>query len=106
MRYLGVSSDFVCFRRISKNTAGTTNIDNKGALIIPPTMGAAIRCMTSLPVPVPHIIGISPARMVSTVMALGRTRSTAPFGSHPANLPLLHRRALPGWPSFGSGKAT
>ncbi len=40
-------------RRKSRYTAGTTNIDSSGAVIIPPTIGAAMRCMTSEPVPVP-----------------------------------------------------
>ena len=45
---------------------------------MPPTIGAAMRCITSEPVPVPHMIGSRPARMTATVIALGRTRSTAP----------------------------
>ena len=55
-----------------------TKSDNKGAVIIPPIIGAAMRCMTSEPVPVPMKIGIRPATMTATVMALGRTRNTAP----------------------------
>jgi hypothetical protein len=34
--------------------------------------------MTSEPVPLPIMIGSRPAMMMATVMALGRTRSTAP----------------------------
>ena len=45
---------------------------------MPPTIGAAMRCITSLPVPAPHMIGNRPARITATVIALGRTRSTAP----------------------------
>jgi hypothetical protein len=41
-------------------------------------MGAAMRLMTSEPVPVPHMIGSRPAMMATTVIILGRTRSTAP----------------------------
>ena len=37
-----------------------------------------MRCITSEPVPVPHMIGNRPARITATVIALGRTRSTAP----------------------------
>jgi hypothetical protein len=47
-------------------------------VIIPPTMGAAMRRMTSEPAPWPSMIGKRPAMMTATVMALGRTRSTAP----------------------------
>jgi hypothetical protein len=42
-------------RRISLNAAGTTSVDRRGAVIMPPTTGAAIRRMISEPVPVPHI---------------------------------------------------
>ena len=45
---------------------------------MPPTIGKAIRLINSEPVPVPKSIGIKPAKMTATVMALGRTRSTAP----------------------------
>ena len=38
-------------RRISRETAGTTDIDSSGAVTMPPTIGAAIRCITSEPVP-------------------------------------------------------
>ena len=46
--------------------------------IMPPIMGTAMRCMTSEPVPVLHMIGKSPAMIATTVIILGRTRSTAP----------------------------
>ncbi len=45
---------------------------------MPPTIGAAMRLMTSEPVPVPHRIGSRPAMMAVTVIIFGRTRSTAP----------------------------
>ena len=44
----------------------------------PPTMGAAIRFMTRVPVSVPKRIGRRPMVVVATVMSLGRRRSTAP----------------------------
>ena len=37
-----------------------------------------MRCITSDPVPFDDIIGSKPARITATVMALGRTLSTAP----------------------------
>ena len=45
---------------------------------MPPTIGAAIRLMTSEPVPWLHMIGSRPAMIATTVIILGRTRSTAP----------------------------
>ncbi len=45
---------------------------------MPPTIGAAMRLITSEPVPVPARIGSRPANTTATVMAFGRTRSTAP----------------------------
>ena len=44
----------------------------------PPTMGAAMRFMTSAPVPVLHMRGSSPMRMAMTVINFGRRRFTAP----------------------------
>jgi len=55
-----------------------TSIDSSGAVTMPPTIGAAIRLMTSEPVPVPHMMGSKPAITTATVMAFGRTRRTAP----------------------------
>ena len=46
---------------------------------MPPIIGTAMRCMTSEPVPVLHMIGRSPAMMATTVIIFGRTRSTAPI---------------------------
>jgi hypothetical protein len=62
----------------SRYTAGITSIDSKGAVIMPPIIGAAMRCITSDPVPAPNMMGNSPPRITATVMAFGRTRSTAP----------------------------
>ena len=45
---------------------------------MPPTMGAAMRRITSEPVPLPHMIGSSPAMMAITVIIFGRTRFTTP----------------------------
>ena len=45
---------------------------------IPPISGAAIRFMTSEPVPTAHMIGMRPRNVVATVMNLGRSRWTAP----------------------------
>ena len=53
-------------------------MESRGAVTMPPTMGAAIRCITSLPVPLPHRMDNRPARMTATVIALGRTRNKAP----------------------------
>jgi len=47
-------------------------------VIMPPIIGAAMRCITSLPVPSPTNSGSRPATMTATVMAFGRTRNTAP----------------------------
>ena len=46
---------------------------------MPPIMGAAIRFITSAPVPVDHMMGINPSDMVATVMNLGRMRLAAPL---------------------------
>ena len=45
---------------------------------MPPIIGAAIRCITSEPVPWLSMIGSRPAMITATVIALGRTRMTAP----------------------------
>ena len=58
----------------------------------PPTIGAAIRCITSLPVPVPIITGARPMIVVSTVISFGRTRSTAPSSSAAFKRSTLVRR--------------
>ncbi len=48
------------------------------ALTIPPTIGAAIRRITSEPVPPPSMIGSRPAMIAATVIMIGRTRNRAP----------------------------
>ena len=69
---------YVLRTRSNANAAGTTNSDNSGAVTMPPSMGAAMRLMTSAPVPLAQTMGSRPASSVATVMALARTRSTAP----------------------------
>ncbi len=71
-----------------------TNSDSSGALSMPPTIGAAMRLMTSLPVPAPNRIGNRPATITATVIAFGRTRCTAPsrIASHSAASPLSPSR--------------
>ena len=56
-------------------------MDRSGAVIIPPIIGAASRCMTSEPVPVLISSGNNPARMTATVIAFGLTRRAAPTTS-------------------------
>ena len=46
---------------------------------MPPIMGAAIRCMTSAPVPWLHSAGSSPSMIAATVISFGRSRLTAPY---------------------------
>ena len=58
--------------------AGITINVNKVDDTMPPTIGAAIRRMTSEPVPVLHKIGNKPAIIAVTVITLGRKRSAAP----------------------------
>ena len=41
---------------------------------IPPSIGAAILCVTSAPLPVLSIIGIKPAMVDTAVITTGRTR--------------------------------
>ena len=45
---------------------------------MPPTIGAAMRRMTSAPVPVAQRIGTSEKSTVATVIIFGRMRCTAP----------------------------
>ena len=45
---------------------------------MPPTIGAAMRLITSAPVPVLQNMGSRPAMIAATVIIFGRTRSTAP----------------------------
>ena len=62
----------------SRNSAGITRSVNTVAVTIPPIIGAAMRRMTSEPVPDPHMIGNRPSMIVSTVISFGRRRSSAP----------------------------
>ena len=55
-------------------------------------MGAAMRFITSAPVPVDHMIGSRPMKAAQTVMALGRTRFTAPWMMASTRSPVLFRR--------------
>ena len=48
-------------------------------MMSPPTIGAAMRFITSAPVPVDHMMGRRPANAAQTVIAFGRTRLTAPW---------------------------
>jgi len=41
----------ICRRRSMRYAAGMTKRESSGAVIIPPIIGAAMRCMTSEPVP-------------------------------------------------------
>jgi hypothetical protein len=45
---------------------------------MPPTLGAAMGCVTSNPEPVVNMIGISPRTVVATVINFGRKRATDP----------------------------
>src|SRR5581483_4475760 len=45
---------------------------------MPPIIGAAMRFITSAPLPVDHMIGTSPRNITETVMTFGRRRLTAP----------------------------
>ena len=53
---------------MSLKAAGIRNIERSGAVIMPPTMGAAMRLMISLPAPVPMRIGTSPTTITETVI--------------------------------------
>jgi hypothetical protein len=44
----------------------------------PPTIGAAIRFITSAPAPWLHMMGMRPAMITAMVMIFGRIRLTAP----------------------------
>ena len=49
-------------RRSSRYAAGSTIIDSSGAVIMPPIIGAAMRCITSLPVPCRRTAAAAPRR--------------------------------------------
>ena len=57
-------------RRINRYTAGTTNIDSSGAVTIPPTIGAAMRCITSEPVPPPNMMGTRPPMITAPLLSM------------------------------------
>ncbi len=61
---------YVCRPRQSRNAAGITSSVSTVALTMPPTMGAAMRRMTSEPVPPPSMMGSRPAMMAATVEQL------------------------------------
>ncbi|GIW72801.1 MAG: hypothetical protein KatS3mg102_2343 [Planctomycetota bacterium] len=58
--------------------AGMTTRVSTVEEISPPIIGAASRFMGPAPVPLAHMIGSRPRMVVTTVIILGRTRSTAP----------------------------
>jgi len=60
---------------------------------MPPTIGAAMRRITSLPVPSIHMIGTRAAIVVTTVITFGRTRSTG--AGHDGIAELGERRTAP-----------
>ena len=62
----------------SEYTAGITTSVRIVDEIMPPTIGAAMRFITSAPVPVLHKIGKRPIMVVSTVISFGRMRCAAP----------------------------
>ena len=74
---------------MSLKAAGIRNIERSGAVIMPPTMGAAMRLMISLPEPVPMRIGTSPTTITETVIALGRTLSAGYRPGRAWRLPIL-----------------
>ena len=57
-----------------KYRAGMTISVRMVELTMPPIIGAAIRFMTSAPVPVVHIMGSNPPIIAATVISFGRTR--------------------------------
>jgi hypothetical protein len=64
---------------IKPKIGGITISVSKVEEIMPPITGTAMHIMISDPVPLLHMIGSGPAVMATTVIILGRTRSTAPF---------------------------
>src|SRR5438876_8513407 len=75
--------------------AGYTNSSSKKEVQIPPTMGAAMRFMTSAPVPVLHMMGNRPIHMVAKVINLGRRRLAAPCTIASCSPARLDSRPLP-----------
>src|SRR6266542_3404744 len=64
--------------RHSAYIAGMTTRVRMVDVTMPPIIGAAIRFITSGPVPCDHMIGRRPAMIALTVIIFGRTRCTAP----------------------------
>src|SRR5579863_8091403 len=64
------------FQRV--NNTGYTSSSSAKEVKTPPTMGAAMRFMTSEPTPVEKRIGTSPNQAADTVISLGLKRLTAP----------------------------
>ena len=62
-----------------KYIAGIASNSMMTDVITPPTIGAAMRFITSEPVPWLHMIGSKPAIITDAVMIFGRTRFTAPW---------------------------
>ena len=58
--------------------AGNTSNVKSMALNMPPTIGAAMRLITSEPVPVPYKIGNKPIMIDKAVIITGLTRIPAP----------------------------
>ena len=64
------------------NIGGYTSSSMMKLVTMPPTIGAAIRLITSAPEPFDHKIGSNPNSMQATVITLGRSRLTAPAPDH------------------------
>ena len=59
-------------------TAGNTRSTTAAVVTTPPTIGAAMRFITSAPAPVLHRIGSRPRAVVALIITTGRTRRDAP----------------------------
>ena len=62
--------------------AGYTSSSRTKDVKIPPTIGAAIRFITSEPAPVAHMMGNRPTQVVAKVMNFGRRRFAAVSYTH------------------------
>src|SRR2546422_4548125 len=69
---------FSARERQRKKIAGYTTSSITVEVMTPPIIGVAMRFITSAPAPWLQRIGASPAIITAAVMALGRTRLTAP----------------------------
>ena len=65
--------------RTRRKTACSTNIDNSGAVTMLASMRAAMRWVTSEPVPPPNIFGTSLATITIAVIAYGHKRVIVPL---------------------------